>query len=274
MNDTMVYEICKAGSPITYVVAHMGTWVTGVYAGAGAARMAPSVPVDALHRLWVDEMGRRGAITYEQLKSLEEQPDPVIQRNVEQAWDNAPCLACGEPAGAALTTNLPLANIVALCVDCVRAMAAWFGDTTRHPRRRPMEPEWWSDVKRVLTEAGRADLLPGLRTMLEDVAELGGPQSPGAALIAQERRRQVEAEGYTPDHDDGHRYADLAVVAAALAVFGSDATVVDPVGRVDQDTGEDVWGLVKKHGDDVTGMVVAGALIAAEIDRMLRAGRT
>jgi hypothetical protein len=98
----------------------------------------------------------------------------------------------------------------------------------------------------------------------------------GIDLIAGERRHQVESEGWTPEHDDGHRYGDLAVIAAALAVDGTDATVKDPVGRIHED-GLDTWGLIAKHGylgsrpDRVRTLVIAGALIAAEIDRHLRA---
>ena len=89
----------------------------------------------------------------------------------------------------------------------------------------------------------------------------------GIEMIAAERRRQVEEEGYSATHDDQHVMGDLAVVAAALAVQGTDAEISDPFGRHD-----DPWGLVRKHrGNRVRGLVIAGSLIAAEIDRELRA---
>lgn len=98
-------------------------------------------------------------------------------------------------------------------------------------------------------------------------------------LIAQERQRQIDAEGYSPDHDDGHTDGSIAVVAAALAVHHTDASIDDPLKRVDPvESGRrhDCWGLLAKHGydgtnpDEIKVLVIAGALIAAEIDRMQR----
>ena len=47
--------------------------------------------------------------------------------------------------------------------------------------------------------------------------------APGAARIAAERQRQIETEGWTPEHDDGHASEELAraaicYVAAANAI--------------------------------------------------------
>lgn len=96
----------------------------------------------------------------------------------------------------------------------------------------------------------------------------------GIELIAAERKRQIEKEGWTPEHDEGHQYGDLAVHAAALAVMTTDALVVDPLGRGSLLVGEqdcDKWGLQQKHaGNEIRQLVIAGALIAAEIDRVLR----
>jgi len=92
----------------------------------------------------------------------------------------------------------------------------------------------------------------------------------GAALIASERRRQVAEESWSPEHDDQHQLGQLAIVAAALAVRHTDAHVEDPHEYVDA-VGLDCWGLVKKHGrDQARALAIAGALIAAEIDRLAR----
>ena len=102
----------------------------------------------------------------------------------------------------------------------------------------------------------------------------------GLDLIAKERKRQITIERWTPSHDDGHRYGDLAVAAAALAVNGTDAVVCDPLGRGTpnahgNDEPGDAWGLLAKHEDnEIRGLVIAGALIAAEIDRLLRKTKT
>ncbi len=87
----------------------------------------------------------------------------------------------------------------------------------------------------------------------------------GIALIAQERQEQIEKHGWTKEHDDGHKYGALRVIAATLAVVGTDASVSDPLER---GTGDNPWGLEKKLVNDVHRLKVAGALIAAEIDRI------
>lgn len=91
----------------------------------------------------------------------------------------------------------------------------------------------------------------------------------GAGRIAAERRRQTEAEGWDAKHDDEHDDGALAIVAAALAVHHTDASVLDPHGIVDGSL--DAWGLIAKHRNStVRCLEIAGALIAAEIDRELR----
>lgn len=89
----------------------------------------------------------------------------------------------------------------------------------------------------------------------------------GAELIAAERQRQVRAEGWSASHDDSHNHGELAISAACYAAHGTDAEV--------SMHGEDAmpWGSCddkrRKH-DRVRQLTIAGALIAAEIDRLLR----
>jgi len=96
----------------------------------------------------------------------------------------------------------------------------------------------------------------------------------GLRAIDAERRRQVFEEGRTAEHDDGHTHAELAIAAAELLTDGTDA-------KVDHPEGFDRWGLVEKHGFKATGgalgrmraLAIAGALVAAEIDRVDRERR-
>ncbi|WP_224792179.1 hypothetical protein [Pseudomonas aeruginosa] len=64
-------------------------------------------------------------------------------------------------------------------------------------------------------------LLRELRTML---AAAPGKEVPQAWNDVQaERRRQVEAEGWTPEHDDAHSHGEMARAAACYALAGSSA---------------------------------------------------
>lgn len=88
----------------------------------------------------------------------------------------------------------------------------------------------------------------------------------GIELIAEERKRQVEIEGYTADHDkEENDIGQLAFAAAAYAcppaadkVKGFKRTHLFP-------WDSRVW---KPSDDRVRELVKAGALIAAEIDRL------
>jgi hypothetical protein len=91
----------------------------------------------------------------------------------------------------------------------------------------------------------------------------------GAERIAWERARQVQEEGRTPEHDDGHDGQELAM-AAATYLLCSD------IERVNLSAlGHELWPWApdspKVTGDRITNLVKAGALIAAEIDRLDRA---
>lgn len=87
----------------------------------------------------------------------------------------------------------------------------------------------------------------------------------GIELIAEERAKQLKK--WTPEHDAGHMYAEMATVAAALCVSGTDCTISDPSDFIEY--GLDTWGLVEKNADNrVRQLQIAGALIAAEIDRI------
>lgn len=98
----------------------------------------------------------------------------------------------------------------------------------------------------------------------------------GIELIARERARQVEEEGWTAEHDDRHRHGELAQAAAVYALPGSrkrtsgyGAVIVE----VDLARLLFPWqdGFYRPTPDDrVRELAKAGALIAAEIDRLQR----
>ena len=108
-----------------------------------------------------------------------------------------------------------------------------------------------------------SELLEALNTLpTEEMSE-------GARRIAAERK--IHEKKWSPEHDDAHPDGSLSVFAAALAVEGTDAHVEDMAGRIGEGYREDDWGLLAKYGDDrIRCLEIAGALIAAEIDRELR----
>lgn len=97
----------------------------------------------------------------------------------------------------------------------------------------------------------------------------------GIESIAAERRRQTEAEGWTPEHDDAHTDETLALVAALYAtpfrLFSQESSkdfflFEDPW----PSEWDDRWDK-RDQLDRRSKLVIAGALIAAEIDRLDRA---
>ena len=83
----------------------------------------------------------------------------------------------------------------------------------------------------------------------------------GAELISNERKRQIDEEGWTATHDDLHREGDLSKAAICYIMY--------PNVRCH----EELWPFSLswwKPSDRKRNLVRAGALIAAEIDRLIR----
>lgn len=105
---------------------------------------------------------------------------------------------------------------------------------------------------------------------------VGAPMS-GIEAIAAERKRQVEAEGWSPEHDDQHTDCSLALAAA---LYATPVTLVQlQIGTIHvrsidpwpwKDSGINgswnCWDKRSKHSYRRR-LVIAGALLAAEIDR-------
>lgn len=89
-------------------------------------------------------------------------------------------------------------------------------------------------------------------------------------LIAAERARQIEKEGYDAVHDDGRDSGELASAAAHYALCASEqAKGWDGPFTANLDIWP--WGSESfKPKDALSNLVRAGALIVAEIDRMQR----
>ncbi len=132
------------------------------------------------------------------------------------------------------------------------------------------------ELQRLDWPCGQADELADLVCHLlaalsapagHDRARQEDAESPSIALIAAERQRQVEAEGWTAKHDDRHVDAELARAAACYALPPDGGR-----GPFDVPTH---WPFEARSwkptpDDRVRELVKAAALIAAEIDRLLR----
>lgn len=102
-------------------------------------------------------------------------------------------------------------------------------------------------------------------------SEAAAPVGEALADIAVERRRQVEAEGWTPEHDDQHAKGEMASAAACYALPQGQRWNLDA--RDYRKIIEHIWPWHArwwKPGDRRRELVKAGALIVAEIERFDR----
>ncbi len=94
----------------------------------------------------------------------------------------------------------------------------------------------------------------------------------GAELIARERARQITEEGWTEEHDNMHRGFELAKAGAAYAADAAGCRIyagcIWPWDR--KYWKPTVMPTQRNEKDEIRQLVKAGALIAAEIDRLLR----
>ncbi len=79
----------------------------------------------------------------------------------------------------------------------------------------------------------------------------------GIELIAEEREWQISAMGWTADHDDTHTEEEMVSAAVAYAWNNEDMWPWEA----------EAW---KPSDDQICNLTKAGALIAAEIDRLIR----
>ncbi len=98
----------------------------------------------------------------------------------------------------------------------------------------------------------------------------------GIELIAEERERQIKKENWTPQHDDSHDHGELAAAAAVYAMgfsFGYANGYFTDVGFEDQIRITSAWPFKeppKFNELRKRDLQKAGALIAAELDRLQR----
>lgn len=96
--------------------------------------------------------------------------------------------------------------------------------------------------------------------------------SPYAQMFSDERQRQITEEGWTPEHDDEHVNGELADVAACYATahrWVSMGGIEAPL-EVYPENWDLKWFKKQKH-DRKRQLIIAGALLIAELERLDRA---
>lgn len=88
----------------------------------------------------------------------------------------------------------------------------------------------------------------------------------GIELISQERQKQMDMYGFDADHDDDHSAGEIVAAAECYMVYGTNprfqtsAPMLWPW--------KDIW--YPTGMNQIRALTKAGALIAAEIDRLQR----
>ena len=99
----------------------------------------------------------------------------------------------------------------------------------------------------------------------------------GIELIAEERQRQIEIEGYSAQHDSQHNASELIYAAIAYVESAKVGVNCSEIGNTDEneimrrktEMGRYYpFGSSFKPSTDIRDLVKAGALIAAAIDRL------
>lgn len=143
--------------------------------------------------------------------------------------------------------------------------------TTDTPRTDALTARMAGELDRPLRAADHVfELCNHARALERDLAEcraaLAERQAASVDDVIAERQRQINVEGWTPEHDDAHSNREMAIAAAcyALAAAHSDYRLLG---------NPDFWPWDHKWWKPTTprrDLVKAAALILAEIDRLDR----
>ena len=150
------------------------------------------------------------------------------------------------------------------------------GDLVQRLRGYRSRNEYGDPVHHSIVEeaADRIEALTAERDALRArVAELEAGQTAAARDVLAERRRQVEVEGWTHEHDDQHVKGEMAGAAACYALYRSH---VDPVELMGEGVLEMSWPWDPEWWKPTTrrrDLVKAAALLLAEIERLDRAAQ-
>ncbi len=180
--------------------------------------------------------------------------DGLLELGVQEAHAHSVgfCARCAEKG---------VLTYLDLCPACFKA--AYDGQLVRTDRGRWVKTDIMF-MRTVIQGPRKAEIKELEARLTQDVPH----EMASITLIAAERKRQVEQEGWTPEHDAKHTKGQLAQAAACYCIVKP-----GPAEQVDLWP----WGSdgFKRSGaplPSIRDLVKAGALIAAEIDRRLAAG--
>ena len=88
-------------------------------------------------------------------------------------------------------------------------------------------------------------------------------------VIIQERRRQIEKEGFTKEHDAGHTNGELAAAAGCYALAYWSRTDAERLWPFEKEWFKSVYEGYVYTSDRINNLKKAGALIIAEIERLM-----
>ncbi len=111
---------------------------------------------------------------------------------------------------------------------------------------------------------------------LEMILRSASNYSPALELVVKERIRQIQEEGWLPEHDDGHVKGELAAAAQVYACVAEELVRGESVEHIRRQILEMPAGWpwdedsFNPKDDPLRNIVIAAALCIAEADRIIR----
>lgn len=149
--------------------------------------------------------------------------------------------------------------VVKASPEALEQFTAYFVKNYPGPDTVIFDPKW--HAPKIFRAA-----IAALSAQVQDVAD-----SPSIKAIAAERARQIEVEGWTPEHDDAHAKGELLLAAKAYFAHATDRALSLPDGE--RAGIPFAWPWDKKWWKPKTprkDLIRAGALALAEIERIKR----
>ncbi|AOJ07623.1 hypothetical protein [Burkholderia mayonis] len=186
------------------------------------------------------------------------------------------CARCGEHKHTPLRIDWMGGYVCLTCVDreLESRVPADAGEAATIYQISFADEEGWNDTNKKVFDSHPAHARRIVYTA-PPTARVGSLTA-AARDVLDERRRQVETEWWTPEHDDQHTSACLAVAAACYGLFAaaSSSDSADSWLQEWRAVAKNLWPFDEewlKTTEPRRDLVKAGALIQAEIERLDRA---